>query len=164
MMDYHVYQKTRVLSALFWYFLSHTKHFTIVWKPVRIYSHSSRRLSVPLVKWSMLKWASFPSGSFREKYDFMNEGNKLPFYSLDKVCQGKFQLYCQNKVEGVYASVPCVTQLLWTDRDVHSWDFSDRVFHWESDSFFSSKIHGNISAQIANLCSLNWIVLLKYSP
>lgn len=163
MMENHVYQKTRVLSALFWYFLSLAKHFTTVWNPVRIYSRSSRRLSVPLVKWSMPKWASFPSGSFTENNDLMNKGNKLPFYSLDKVCKGKFQLHYQNKVE-VFASVPRVTQLLWTDRDVHSWDFSDCVFHWESDSFFSSKTHGYISAQIANLCSLKWIVLLKYSP
>lgn len=60
----------------------------------------------------MLKWASFSSGSFRENNDSMNEGNKLLSYSLDEVCQGKFEVHCQNKVEGVYPSAPCVTQLL----------------------------------------------------
>lgn len=106
-MEYRVYQKTRVFSALFWCSSFYAKHFPTVWKPVRIYSISRRRLSVPLINWSMLKWASFPSGIFRENNDLMNEGNKLLFYSLDKVCPGKFQLHCPNKVDGMYASAPC---------------------------------------------------------
>lgn len=57
----------------------------------------------------MLKWTSFSSGIFRENNDLMNEGDKLLFYSLDKVCPGKFQLHCQIKVNGVYGA-PCVTQ------------------------------------------------------
>lgn len=75
----------------------------------KIYSSSSRRLSVPLIKWSVMKLASFTSGSFRENNVLMNEGNKLLFYSLDKIFWGKLQLHCQNKVEGIYTSAPHVT-------------------------------------------------------
>lgn len=85
------------LSALFRYFLSHAKHFPTVWKPVRIYSSSSRRLSIPLIKWSMMKWASFISGSFSENNDLMNEWNNYSFTHWVRFFRANFR--CTVKIK-----------------------------------------------------------------